>query len=114
MEFLLLGGMILVMPLFKRIPTMKEASKALMGLQIPIGIIVLLVGLSLLMGPVYSGNRSILQGIMGVIAGATLITNLLVLIPKGKETVNQVSTTLSNLEIPIGIVTLISALTGMF
>ena len=111
MEFLLLGGMILVMSLFSKITAMKEANKALSGLQIPVGIVVILVGLSLLLG---SGEKHALAGVMGVIAGATLITNLLKLIPKAKESVDKVSTALAAFQVPIGVITIIAALTAMF
>jgi len=117
MEFLLLGGVILVMPLFAKVSAIKEANKILVGLQIPIGLIVLLVGLSSLMGPLPAGigGRPIFPGIMGVIAGATLMTGLYKQIPtKAEETLEKVSSTLISLQVPIGIATIIAALTAMF
>jgi zinc transporter ZupT len=111
MEFLLLGGMILVMSLFTKVPAMKDANKALTGLQIPVGIVVLVVGLSLLLG---TSNKHALAGVMGVIAGITLIINLFKLVPKAQESVDRVSTVLATFQVPIGIITIIAALTAMF
>ncbi len=114
MEFLLLGGMILLMSLFTKVPAMKQANKALAGLQIPIGIVVFVVGLSKLMGPVEYGYRPFFAGIMGVIAGATLVINLFKLIPKAEETIDRVTMILAPFHVLIGSVTIIAALTAMF
>lgn len=113
MEFLLLGGMILVMSLFSKVPAMKEANKALMGLQIPVGIVVLVVGLSLIGGK-GSYEQNFIVGLLGVIAGATLIVNLFKLIPKAEKTADKVSSTLATFQVPIGLITIIFALTAMF
>jgi zinc transporter ZupT len=111
MEFLLLGGMILVMSLFTKVPAMKDANKALTGLQIPVGIVVLVVGLSGLLG---TGNMNAFAALMGVIAGITLVISLFKLIPKAQESVDRVSTTLATFQVPIGVITIIAALTAMF
>ncbi len=113
MEFLLLGGMILVMSLFTKVPAMKDANKALTGLQIPVGIVVLVVGMSLIggKGPY---EQNFIVGLIGVISGVTLIINLFKLIPKAEETADKVSAILATFQVPIGLITIIFALTAMF
>lgn len=111
MEFLLLGGMILLMSLFRKVPAMKDAYKALGALQIPIGIVVFFVGLGLLTGMAYP--QSVFAGVMGIIAGIILVFNLFRLIPKAKASVDKVSNVLATFEIPVGIITMIAALIAM-
>lgn len=112
MEFLLLGGMILLMSLFRKVPAMKDAYKALGALQIPIGIVVFFVGLELLIGRAYPPPK-VFGGVMGLIAGVILLFNLFRLIPKAKESMEKVSTVLATFEIPVGIITIIAALIAM-
>lgn len=119
MEFLLLGGMILLMGLTSRIKILKDANKALIGLKIPIGIVIFILGLVLLTtGGTYirvaSRAMLVFPGIMGIIAGAFLVFDLFKLIPKAQESIDKVTTTLNVLQIPVGIVTIIAALIGMF
>lgn len=116
MEFILLGGMILIMGIWRKVPAMAEAEKTLTGLQIPIGIVVFLKGLSLLVSPhlAQSTGVAIFAGIMGLIAGIMLIINLFKLITQAEETVEKISKGLTALQIPIGFVTLIAAIIGMF
>ncbi len=111
MEFLLLGGMILLMGLTSRIRILKEANKALVGLKIPIGVVVFVVGLSLLFRGV---GRYVFPGIMGLIAGAFLFFELFKLIPQAQESIDKVTNTMNAFQIPVGIVTIIAALIGMF
>ena len=111
MEFLLLGGMILLMGLLDKVPAMREANKALAALQIPIGIVVFLGGIEEL---ARQKPPHVFQGVMGIIAGFMLLTNLLRLIPKAEESVDRLSASLAAFHIPVGIVTVIAALFGMF
>ncbi len=111
MEFLLLGGMILLMSLSRKVSAVKDAYKALGALKVPIGIVVFFVGIGLLSGRAYP--QSVFGGVMGIIAGAILVFNLFRLIPKAKESVEKVSTVLATFEIPVGIITIIAALVSM-
>jgi len=111
MEFLLLGGMILLMGLASKVKMLKEANKALIGLKIPIGVVVFLVGLSLLFKGI---GRFVFPGIMGLIAGIFLIFDLFKLIPQAQESIDKVTNTINTLQVPIGIVTIIAALIGIF
>ena len=111
MEFLLLGGMILLMSLFRKVPAVKDAYKALSGLQIPVGIVVFFVGLGLLTGRAYP--QSVFGGVMGLIAGLTLLSDLFRLLPKGKDTAEKASSVLATFEVPVGIITIIAALISM-
>lgn len=114
-EFILLGGMILIMGIWRKVPAMAEAEKVLTSLQIPIGIVVFLKGLSLLVNPVGpSRGPAIFAGIMGLIAGFMLVINLLKLITQAEETVEGISKGLTAFQIPIGFVTIIAAIIGMF
>jgi hypothetical protein len=108
MEFLLLGGMILLMSLLDKVPAMREANKALAALQTPIGIVVFLKGISL-----FSDNLAF-QGIMGLVAGVMLLTNLLRLIPKAEASIDKLSASLTALQVPIGGLTVVAAIIGMF
>lgn len=111
MEFLLLGGMILLMGLISKVKILKEANKALIGLKIPVGVVVFIVGLSLLFKGI---ARFVFPGIMGIIAGAFLFFELFKLIPQAQESIDKVTNTLNVFQIPVGIVTIIAALIGMF
>ncbi len=113
MEFLLLGGMVLIMSLLNRVKAMKQANEALAGLQIPIGIVVLVVGLSLLAGSGPHG-RSIPAGIMGLISGILLLFNLLKLVPSAEESIDKVSNVLAAFQVPVGIFTIVTVLIAMF
>ena len=113
MEFILLGGMILIMSLLNKVKAMKQANKALTGLQIPVGIVVFIVGLSLLAGSGPYG-RSIPAGVMGFVAGIFLLFNLLKLLPAAEETVDKISNVLAPFQVVVGIVTLVAVLIAMF
>lgn len=119
MEFLLLGGMILLMGLTSKVKMLKEANRALIGLKIPIGIVVFVVGLVLLttggtyIKTAYRGTL-VFPGIMGLIAGAFLIFDLFKLIPQAQESIDKVTNTINTLQVPVGIVTIIAALIGVF
>lgn len=110
MEFLLLGGMVLLMGLLNKVEVFKQANKALIGLKLPIGIVVFFVGLA----SFAKGARFIFPGIMGVVAGVFLIMELLKLIPKATESMERVDTAITGFQIPIGILTAIAAIIGMF
>jgi len=112
MEFILLGGMILIMGIWRKLPAMAEAEKTLTGLQIPIWIVVFLKGLSLLVTS--PTGVAVFAGIMGLIAGIMLIINLFKLITEAEETVEKISKGLAAFQIPIGFVTIIAAIIGMF
>jgi len=111
MEFLLLGGMILLMGLTSRIKILQEANKALIGLKLPIGVVVFLFGLSLFFK---GAGKFVFPGIMGLIAGAFLILDLFKLIPQAQESIDKVTNTINAFQVPIGIITIIAALIGMF
>lgn len=110
MEFLLLGGMILLMGVLNKMPTFKQANKALIGLKLPIGIVVLFVGIS----SFTKGVGFIFPGIMGIIAGAFLIMDLLKLIPMTSDSLERVDIAITGFQIPVGILTSISAIIGLF
>ncbi len=109
MEFLLLGGMILLMGVLNKVEAFKEANKSLMGLKLPIGIVVLFVGIT----SFTKGARFVFPGIMGVIAGVFLIMDLLKLVPKAEESIDKLDTTLTSFQIPIGILAIIAAIMGL-
>ena len=119
MEFLLLGGMVLLMGLTDRIKVFKDANRALIGLKIPIGIVVFIVGLSLLTtGGSYIASSSrgalVFPGLMGLVSGLFLVFEMFKLIPRAQESIDTVTSTINAFQIPVGIVTIIAALTGMF
>jgi hypothetical protein len=113
MEFVLLGGMILMMSLLNRTPAMKEANRALASLQIPIGVVAFIVGLSLLAGNGPYG-RSVPAGIMGVVSGVFLLFNLLKLVATAEESIDNISNILTGFQVPVGILTIITVLIAMF
>jgi len=110
MEFLLLGGMILLMGVLNKISIFKQANKSLIGLKLPIGIVVFFVGIS----SFTRGVGFIFPGIMGIIAGIFLIIDLLKLIPRAEDSVERVDIAITGFQIPIGLLTAISAIIGLF
>ncbi len=114
-EFILLGGMILIMGIWRKVPAMAGAEKALTGLQIPIGIVVFLKGLSLLVNPHgLSRGVEVFAGIFGLLAGFMLIINLLKLITQAEAAVEKISSQLTAFQVPIGVITIIAGIIGMF
>jgi len=109
MEFLVLGGMILLMDIFKKVPVMKTSIKSLIGLKIPVGIVVFLVGIVS-----FKSIRLIFPAIMGLIAGFTLILDLIKMIPKNEDAMEKTSAFLTGLSIPVGILTIFAGIIGMF
>ncbi len=110
MEFLILGGMILVMSILSKVPTLKEANKALIALKLPIGIVIILVGCSSFV----KGAKFAFQGIMGLVGGFLLVIDLLKLIPKGSETMERVDIAITGFQVPIGLLTLLAGMIGLF
>ena len=110
MEFLLLGGMILLMGILNKFPVFEEANKALIGLKLPIGIVIFFVGLT----SFSKGVAFIFPGLMGLIAGGLLIMDLLKLAPTTSESIEKAKVTLTGFQIPIGVLTILSAIIGMF
>ena len=110
MEFLLLGGMILLMGLLDKIEVFKEANRALIGLKLPIGIVIFFVGLA----SFSKGAKFIFPGIMGIVSGVFLIMDLLKLLPKTTDSMERVDIAITGFQIPVGILTAISAIVGMF
>jgi hypothetical protein len=114
MEFLILGGLILIMDLLKRLKAfsaMKESLKALIGLKIPIGIVIILTSFGF-WGR--HGAAGTFQGIIGIIAGAVLTLDLLKLIPKTEESKKQMDNAMSAVTIPVGILAIVAGVIGLF
>ena len=112
MEFLILGGLILIMDLIKKInKQLKDSVKALSGLKIPIGIVVILTSIGFWGA---HGAAGTLQGIVGIAAGAVLILDLLKLIPTKKETEKQVDNLMTIITVPVGIAAIIAGIIGLF
>lgn len=110
MEFLLLGGMILLMGILDKIPVFAEANRALLGLKLPIGIVVFFVGVAAFS----KGPGFIFPGLMGLFAGILLVMDLIKLNPGSAESVEKANIALTGFQIPIGILTILAALIGMF
>jgi len=110
MEWLLFGGLILIMSILAKIPHLEEGIKILNAIKIPVGIVVFLVGLS----SFDEGGRFVFGALMAIIAGATLFFNLFRLIPKAEISIEKVSTILTAFELPIGILAVLAALIAMF
>lgn len=112
MEFLILGGLILIMDLFKKINKKLENSvKALSALKIPIGIVVILTSIGFWGA---HGAAGTLQGIVGIAAGSVLILDLLTLLPINKETEKQLENLMTGLAIPVGVMAIIAGVIGLF
>ena len=89
MEFLILGGLILIMDIIKKVnKNLKDSVKALSALKMPIGIVVILTSIGF--WGTY-GTKGFLQGIAGIAAGSVLILDLLKLIPLKKEAEKRLS-----------------------
>ena len=112
MEFLILGGLILIMDLIKKInKQLKESVKALAGLKIPIGIVVILTSIGFWGA---HGAAGTLQGIVGIAAGVVLTLDLLKLIPTKKETEKQIDNLMTIITVPVGIAAIIAGIIGLF
>jgi zinc transporter ZupT len=112
MEFLILGGLILIMDLIKKInKKLKESVKALSGLKIPIGIVVILTSIGF-WGK--HGTAGTIQGIVGIAAGSVLILDLIKLIPTKKESEKQIDDLMTILTVPVGIAAIIVGIIGLF
>jgi hypothetical protein len=112
MEFLILGGLVLIMDLLKKINKKLESSvKALTALKIPIGIVVILTSIGFWGA---HGAAGTLQGIVGIVAGAVLILDLLLLLPITKETEKQLENLMTVLAVPVGIAAIIVGIVGLF
>ncbi|HHE04796.1 MAG TPA: hypothetical protein ENL19_01880 [candidate division WOR-3 bacterium] len=109
MEFLVLGGMILIMDMLRNVEVLKPSLKSLEGLKVPFGIVIILVGISSFTRPAL-----IFEGIMGIIAGAILIIDVIMLGIKDAATRKKVQTGMLSLSIPVGILTIIAGIIGMF
>jgi uncharacterized membrane protein len=111
MEFLVLGGFILIMDLLKRLKAfsaMKESLKALIGLKIPIGIVIILTSVG------FWGRHGAAGTFQGIIAGAVLILDLLKLIPKAEDAKKQIDNAMSAVTIPVGILAIVAGVIGLF
>lgn len=112
MEFLILGGLILTMDLIKKInKQLKDSVKALSGLKIPIGIVVILTSIGFWGAHGASGT---MQGLVGIVAGAVLILDLLKLIPTKNETEKQIDNLMTIITVPVGIAAIIVGIIGLF
>jgi hypothetical protein len=112
MEFLILGGLILIMDLLKKINKKLENSvKALSALKIPIGIVVILTSIGFWGA---HGAAGTLQGIVGIAAGSVLILDLLLLLPISKETEKQLENLMTGLAVPVGVIAIIAGIIGLF
>ncbi|MCK4234575.1 hypothetical protein KAX75_09105 [candidate division WOR-3 bacterium] len=110
MEWLLFGGLILIMGIFSKIPQMEEGIKYLSAIKVPVGIVVFLVGLS----SFDMGGRYIFGALMALVAGATLLFSLFRLIPKAEVSIEKVSVIITVFELPIGVLSILAALIAMF
>ncbi|TET18630.1 MAG: hypothetical protein E3J78_06020 [Candidatus Cloacimonadota bacterium] len=110
MEWLLLGGLILIMGIFSKIPQLEDGIKYLSAIKIPIGIVIFLVGLS----SFDMGGRYVFGAIMALVAGTALVFSLLNLVPKAEISIERVSTIMTAFELPIGILSILAALIAMF
>ena len=72
MEWLLFGGLILVMSIFSRVPQLEEGIKYLAAVKIPVGIVVFFVGLS----SFDLGGQYIFGALMALIAGTALLFSI--------------------------------------
>ncbi|MEO0293398.1 MAG: hypothetical protein ABIN61_04145 [candidate division WOR-3 bacterium] len=112
MEFLILGGLILTMDLFKKASEeFGNSIKALSALKVPIGIVVILTSIGFWGS---HGAAGTFQGIVGFIAGAVLILDLLKLLVSKKESEKQLENVMAGLSIPIGILAIIAGIVGLF
>ena len=112
MEFLILGGLILTMDLIKKVnKQLKDSVKALSGLKIPIGIVVILTSIGFWGS---HGAAGTLQGLVGIAAGAVLTLDLLKLIPTNKETEKKVDDLMTIITVPVGIAAIIVGIIGLF
>jgi heme/copper-type cytochrome/quinol oxidase subunit 4 len=112
MEFLILGGLILIMDLLKKINKKLENSvKALSALKIPIGIVIILTSIGFWGA---HGAAGTLQGIVGIAAGSVLILDLLMLLPINKEAEKQLENLMTVLAVPVGIAAIIVGIAGLF
>jgi len=109
MEFLILGGMILIMDILRNVDVFKDSLKSLEGLKIPIGIVVFLRGLSYIVHP-----RLFFMGLMGLIAGAILIMEIITMAIKDKETKKKVKNGMLGISVPVGFITIVAGIIGMF
>ncbi len=112
MEFLILGGLILTMDLLKKAnKKLEDSIKALSALKMPIGIVVILTGIGF-WGKY--GTSATLQGIVGIVAGAVLILDLLKLIPLKKKAEKQLENAMTVIAVPVGIAAIIVGIIGLF
>jgi amino acid permease len=112
MEFLILGGLILIMDLLKKVNKKLENSvKALTALKIPIGIVVILTSIGFWGA---HGAAGTLQGIVGIAAGSVLILDLMLLLPVSKETEKQLENLMTVLAVPVGIAAIVVGIVGLF
>jgi len=109
MEFLILGGMILIMDILRNVDVFKDSLKSLEGLKIPIGIVVFLRGLSYIVHP-----PLFFMGLMGLIAGAILIMEIITMAIKDKETKKKVKNGMLGISVPVGFITIVAGIIGMF
>jgi len=110
MGFILLAGITLMMGFFAKVRAFKDASKGLVGLRVPVGIVAFFSGLGAFAG----GGRFVFPAIMGVIAGVFLALDLIKLIPKAEAPVTKAETTLTAFQVPVGMIAAIAAIIGMF
>jgi len=110
MGFLLLAGITLMMGLFAKVKAFKDASKGLVGLRVPVGIVAFFSGVSAFAG----GGRFVFPAIMGVIAGIFLVLELIKLIPKAEESLSKAEATLTAFQVPVGVIASVAAIIGMF
>jgi hypothetical protein len=110
MEWLLFGGLILVMSIFSRVPQLEEGIKYLAAVKIPVGIVVFFVGLS----SFDLGGQYIFGALMALVAGTALLFSIFKLIKKAEIPIDKVSAILTAFELPIGILAILAALIAMF
>lgn len=114
MEFLILGGLILIMDLLRRwkaFSAIEKSLKALIALKLPFGIVIILTSVGFWGS---HGAAGMFQGVMGIIAGAVLILDLLKLIPKADEAKKQMDTAMTAVTIPVGVLAIVAGVIGLF
>ena len=110
-EFILLSGMMLILPLFEKLEILKPTRTTLSTLNIPIGIISFFAGIHVMRA---FGATFAFPGIMGMIAGILLCFDIFKSLPKDEKRIAQLHNIMATFQVPVGIITIIAAIIGVF